>query len=298
MAADYVVNNIINEYVKGDLKNFVEFWDSPKPLLDNKYDITWSVKTIFEDLQKKQKQNPKASQGQAMDDHATEKNSDGSTETKAARKQALNNAMAEGIKAQKKAGNMQGWMGSFILEAQQPKINWRSKVVEFLTNKQAGDDRSDWRKPRGSWLANGFYRPRRYDETLNKVACGIDVSGSIYSAPAMSLFLSEFMGLTKEVGYKEINMLYWDTHITKEETYDTANPFTLAKTKPSGGGGTNPECVRAHLGKHNTPDFLLMFTDGEVPDWGEGKWPCPVLWVVVDNPTATPTCGNVIHIKL
>ena len=38
-----------------------------------------------------------------------------------------------------------------------------------------------------------------------------------------------------------------------------------------------------------------MFTDGYVPNWGN-DWVAPVLWVVVDNDTATAEHGKTVHI--
>jgi len=38
-----------------------------------------------------------------------------------------------------------------------------------------------------------------------------------------------------------------------------------------------------------------VFTDGYIYG-GWGDWPCPVLWVIVDNKNARPPSGTVVHV--
>jgi len=45
-----------------------------------------------------------------------------------------------------------------------------------------------------------------------------------------------------------------------------------------------------------TPECVVVFTDGYLGgDWG--NWTCPVLWVIIDNKSAVPTSGTVLHVK-
>ena len=70
-----------------------------------------------------------------------------------------------------------------------------------------------------------------------------------------------------------------------------------SKTKPVGGGGTDVRCVPQYLKEHNIkPQVSIVLTDGY---WygGWGVWDHPVLWVIVDNKSATPDVGQVVHIK-
>jgi hypothetical protein len=40
----------------------------------------------------------------------------------------------------------------------------------------------------------------------------------------------------------------------------------------------------------------IVFTDGYLGGtWGD--WPCPVLWVLVDNKSARPPFGSVVHVS-
>jgi predicted metal-dependent peptidase len=68
-------------------------------------------------------------------------------------------------------------------------------------------------------------------------------------------------------------------------------------TKPKGGGGTDVECVPPFMEANNiTPECVVVFTDGYLGgDWG--NWACPVLWVIIDNKSAVPTSGTVLHVK-
>jgi hypothetical protein len=44
------------------------------------------------------------------------------------------------------------------------------------------------------------------------------------------------------------------------------------------------------------PQATVILTDGYLfGDWG--TWDCPTLWCVLDNDSATPDTGKVVHIK-
>ena len=69
-----------------------------------------------------------------------------------------------------------------------------------------------------------------------------------------------------------------------------------SKTKPVGGGGTDVRCVPEYLKQHKIkPQASIVFTDGHLYG-GWGEWDHPVLWVIVDNPNATPDHGAVLHV--
>jgi predicted metal-dependent peptidase len=70
----------------------------------------------------------------------------------------------------------------------------------------------------------------------------------------------------------------------------------IDSTKPAGGGGTMVECVPNYMrNKRITAQCAVVFTDGYIYG-GWGDWPCPVLWVIVDNKNARPPSGTVVHV--
>ena len=82
-----------------------------------------------------------------------------------------------------------------------------------------------------------------------------------------------------------------DEKYTLEELDDFART-----TRPSGGGGTDVECVPPYMkDKDINPQAAIVLTDGDLYS-GWGKWDCPVLWVVVNNKGAKPPSGVVLHV--
>ena len=92
-------------------------------------------------------------------------------------------------------------------------------------------------------------------------------------------------------------MLYWDGNVDKHEEYQQHEVSNLIDaTRPMGGGVTDPDCVPKYMaGKNMRPECVVMFTDGYVPNWGN-DWVAPVLWVVVDNKSASAETGKTVHI--
>jgi len=86
--------------------------------------------------------------------------------------------------------------------------------------------------------------------------------------------------------------------VSGDERYEQHELHTMVqRTKPVGGGGTDVTCVPAYMKDHKvTPQAVVVLTDGELYG-GWGQWSCPVLWCVLDNKTAKPDTGKVVHIN-
>jgi predicted metal-dependent peptidase len=71
----------------------------------------------------------------------------------------------------------------------------------------------------------------------------------------------------------------------------------VQSTKPKGGGGTTVECVPQYLQDNQIKaQCVIVLTDGYLGgSWGE--WHHPVLWTILDNKSAVPSVGKVVHIK-
>ena len=115
---------------------------------------------------------------------------------------------------------------------------------------------------------------------------------------ALTTFLSEVKAICDTVKPSRVRILYWDTQVCRDEVYEMDDLDKLAQsTKPSGGGGTEVECVPQYMAEHGIkPQATIIFTDGYLGgSWGQ--WSCPTLWVVLDNKNATATVGKTLHVE-
>jgi predicted metal-dependent peptidase len=88
--------------------------------------------------------------------------------------------------------------------------------------------------------------------------------------------------------------------VNGHETYTLHLSDIVHKTKPKGGGGTNPDCVPEFMEKNKLkPDALVMLSDGYMhsnpPGWA--RLNVPILWCIIGNASYTPPKGQLVTIK-
>jgi len=182
-------------------------------------------------------------------------------------------------------------------ELLEPKVNWREALREFVTSTCAGRDMSTWRKVNRRFVSSGMYLPGCISEAIGRVLVGVDTSGSI-GGRELQEFMSEVVGVAKQVNPEVLDLVYWDTRVAAHEKYGVHELDGLeTKTKPAGGGGTAPSCITAYMSAQNIkPECAIILTDGVVGgDWG-GAWPCPVLFVICGGSKVIAPVGKTIHI--
>jgi predicted metal-dependent peptidase len=195
------------------------------------------------------------------------------------------------------AGKM-GSGGDRDLEALlEPQVDWREVLREFVQTTCTGSDYSTYRRPNRRYLSSGIYMPSGVSEQVGELVVAIDTSGSI-GQEEVTAFLSEVKGICDTVHPDKVRLLYWDTKICRDETYDMHELDTLVQsTKPKGGGGTDVECVTEYIREESiTAQACIVITDGDLYS-GWGQWTMPVLWCVIDNKHKVPDVGKCVHIK-
>ena len=184
-----------------------------------------------------------------------------------------------------------------LTELLQPQVDWREVMREFISTTCSGNDYSTWKRPNRRYISAGIYMPSGVSESVEGVVVAGDMSGSI-GQREQSVILTEAKQMFDTVHPNWVRMLYWDTEVCSDEKYEQHELEDFIKsTKPVGGGGTNVECVPAHMAKHGiNAQAAIVITDGHLYG-GWGKWSCPVLWVIIDNKKAKPDVGTVVHVK-
>jgi len=293
MAMDYVINlQIMDENKNG----FVEWIEGG--CLDEKYrgmNTEEVFKLLYDDTSSGNGNNDTAgTTGKPLDDHDFE----GAKEMTDGEKQELDQEIDEAIRQGHMVAGKLGNKGARDLgELLEPQVNWREVLREFISSTCAGSDYSTWNRPNRRYIGMDIYMPSGISEQVEELVLAIDTSGSI-GKNELSVFLSEIKSICDTVKPSCVRVIYWDTEVCRDEKYETHELDTLVKsTKPRGGGGTNVECVPEYMAEHGIkPQAVIVLTDGYLYG-GWGQWTCPVLWTVLDNKTATPSVGKIVHVK-
>ena len=239
-------------------------------------------------------QGTSCAQGQGFDEHDWE----GANELSDEEKKELEKDIDIGIRQGNMTAGKLGSNGNRNLdELMQPQVDWREVLREFVQTTCTGSDYSTWKRPNRRYIGADIYMPSGITERIDELVLAIDTSGSI-SDTAVALFLSEVQSICTTVKPDKVRVLYWGHEVVGDEVYGVNELDTLVKsTKVRGGGGTDVECVTAYMDEHKiSPQAAVILTDGYLYG-GWGKWVCPTLWCVLDNKSATPDTGKVVHIQ-
>lgn len=297
MACDYVINNML---VKLDPHETVIAMPRDENgkligLYDPRFD-GMNAKQVFDILKQEKEEGGGGGGGggeEGFDEHDWEDANEMPEEERKQLEEDIERALRQGLMAGTADGNLERGIGELL----RPKVDWREELREFIKSICAGRDNSSWRKPNRRFLHSDIYLPSMISERVGEIVVGIDTSGSI-GGDILTAFLSEVKSIAEDVKPDKLHLLYWDHAVAAHEVYDEGSMGSLVQsTKPRGGGGTSPSCVSAYLKDKNLkPECIIILTDGEVGnDWG--TWDAPVLWVIVNNKSATAPTGKTINIE-
>ena len=292
IACDYVINiKIVKDYGEDGWVKMPECG-----LLDPKYD-GWDAAAVYKDLQ----QNPPpnnddgGSQGNSsgFDEHDWEGAQELSEDEQRDLARDIDEAIRQGALV---AGKLGSGGDRDLEELLKPQIDWREVLREFVSSTCTGNDYSTWRRPNRRFMSSGVYLPSGITERVDELVIAIDTSGSI-GTRALTKFLSEVKGVCDTVRPERVRLLYWDTKVCADESYEHHELEQLpTSTKPEGGGGTNVTCVPEYMADNQiSAQAIIVLTDGDIFG-GWGTWSKPLLWCIIDNKDAKPDCGKTVHI--
>jgi predicted metal-dependent peptidase len=292
MAMDFVINaKLIEDNEDGFATMTGEL---TKGCYDPKYK-GWDTARVFHDLKKNGNVGMgHTKSGDVLDKHDWDNAKTMTPDEKEQLAREIDQAIRQGAMV---AGKMGSGGDRDIDELLRPQVDWRQILREFITETCAGRDYSSWRKPNRRYISMGIYMPSGVSEKVEELVIAVDTSGSIGSRE-LSVFLSEVKSIAETVKPSAVHILYWDTEVCRAEKYEMHELDNLINsTKPEGGGGTMIECVPQYMADNNvSPQACIILTDGYLGgSWGQ--WTCPTLWCVLDNKSAKPDVGKVVHVK-
>jgi len=291
IACDYVINIKIQDDNPDGWAKMPE-----GGYLDEKY-RNWDTAQVFKDIYDNDDDGGDGGRGgdggQGFDDHDWE----GAQEMTADEQRELARELDEAIRQGALVAGKTGSGGDRDLaELLQPQVNWREVLRDFVTTNCAGKDFSTWKRPSRRYAASGYYMPSAISEQIGGLVVANDMSGSI-GQREISVCLTETKEVCDTVHPDWVRILYWDTQVCGDELYQNNELDTMIQsTKPVGGGGTMLSCVPKHMTKEGIePQAVIVVTDGYIGDWG--TFNCPVLFVIIDNPSCKAPFGVTVNVK-
>lgn len=255
------------------------------------------VPAIYRILKQEKEEGKSSGVGEGFDEHDWQSANGQSKEAKEKLEKDIDQALRQGEREHRKVnGDKAGGLSRELTELLHPKIDWREVLAEFVRSVCTGRDTSTWRRPNRRFLGQDIIMPSLMSEKVGRIVYAGDMSGSVSQREQMAM-VTELVSVANQVRPDKIDVLYWDSEVARHEEYDESNLDLLAtSTKPAGGGGTSPACVKRYLTeKHINPECVIMLTDGYVDSWPD--FDCPVLWVVTTK-NITAGTGMTIHLDI
>lgn len=200
--------------------------------------------------------------------------------------QAVHHAKVAG-----QAGNLPGDLQEIIKKFLEPVIPWQTVLMQFFS--ELLDEDFTWRRPNRRY--QDMYLPSKFtdDGRLEHLIYFLDVSGSVSDRDLLR-FNSEVKYIQETLKPQRLTLVQFDTIIQDVKEFQEDDPFD--EIHIIGRGGTSFEPVREFILEHQ-PTAAVIFSDM----WCEPMKPLdreiPIIWVAVDNRTATVPFGKLIHIK-
>lgn len=188
-----------------------------------------------------------------------------------------------------KPGTIPGDIEIALEELLRPALPW-NKIYRRYMRQFAKDDYS-YRKPNRRFFPD-YHLPGQHSESVGHLAFACDSSCSVTDKEFLRM-ASEMDSVRKMLKPREMTVLNFDTSV---RTIHKMKPSDKVKDiKFTGRGGTNIFPVFEYFDE-NKPLVLTVFSDLECRplDYDPGY---PVIWVCINNPSATVNYGQLIHLE-
>jgi predicted metal-dependent peptidase len=200
-------------------------------------------------------------------------------------KQAIINA-AQGAEA----GSIPKGVERMIKQHTNPVMPWRELIQTNLTS-AIRTDFSFMRPNRRGWHMDAIMPGMTPGEEID-VVVSLDMSGSITDKQGQA-FLGEIAGMMDAFDGYKVHVFCFDTETYNPQDFTSENMDTIDSYEPTGGGGTDFDCIFSYL-KENAivPKRLIVFTDGyPCGSWGDPDY-CDTTWIIHGDKDPNPPFGT------
>lgn len=188
-----------------------------------------------------------------------------------------------------KAGNCPGHLKDAIAALEEPVVNWKYELRQFM-GRAIGGRRLTW--ARANRRRPQFGIKGKSNHASVKLTIGVDTSGSV-SQKLLEQFFSELEMISQKF---KITLVQFDHGYQRHDNYHRGD---WKRIPIQGRGGTSfIEFFRSIEEKQLVGKCNIVLTDGEAP-WGEER-PYPVLWVIMPHGRkehVTPPWGKYLFIE-
>jgi predicted metal-dependent peptidase len=195
---------------------------------------------------------------------------------------------ASALQQAKMQGNMPGGLARSVQQALKPRIDVRSLLLRFFSERSTGD--YSWTRPNSRYLSQGLYLPALESKALGEIAIMVDTSGSVDEV-SLSYARSIVESVIDECSPAAVTVYYFDSKVASIDRFERGDSLTW---KPQGGGGTSfvPALEAIELDGQAVCAVCITDLDGTFPD---NAPLLPVLWLSTDESNIAPF-GETVYI--
>lgn len=188
-------------------------------------------------------------------------------------------------------GTVPGGVEETIKAFLTPIVPWETYLYKWMSD--LCDTNRSWARPNRRY--QHIYLPhRRKDEgRLTHLMYFLDVSGSI-TRKQIERFNSEVKYIKDTYNPAKLTIVLFDVTIRDVQVWTDSDPFD--ELVVTGRGGTSLHCVKDYIDEHR-PTAAIIFTDLKVTPMEPLMYDIPLLWVCINNFSATVPFGEIIHIR-
>jgi predicted metal-dependent peptidase len=185
---------------------------------------------------------------------------------------------ASAMQQAKMCGKMPGGLARDIAQALRPKIDIRSLLLRFFSERSTAD--YSWARPNLRYIAQGLYLPCLDSRDLGEIAIGIDTSGSV-NAVSLAYARGIVESVIEETSPASVSVFYFDSSVQHTERFERGESLTW---RPQGGGGTSFVEVLQTIESEGTAVCALIISDlyGTFPE----SCDLPVIWLSTTDEVA------------